>query len=209
MSHQCKPPVPQNKKSMPDPKAASTSLCHLPTDQFEERPEGIEIDTIILHSMHNPERKDRFSAHSCKECLDKYSVSSHYLIDLDGTVWQLVAEDKKAWHAGISIMPEDGRQGVNDFSIGIELIGTEDTDFTEAQYQALILLTKEILCRHPVRYIYGHCDVAPGRKTDPWEFDWPRFQQNLLHICPAAQLHFSPAIAIKSIGGKKYQQYTP
>jgi N-acetyl-anhydromuramyl-L-alanine amidase AmpD len=123
-------------------------------------------------------------------------------------VWQLVAEDKKAWHAGISTMPEDGREGVNDFSIGIELIGTEDTDFTEAQYQALALLTKEILSRHTIRYIYGHCDVAPGRKTDPWNFDWLRYRQDILHACPAAQLRFSPNAAIKGIGEKQHQQYS-
>ncbi len=192
---------------MPHPKIASTHLRHLSTDQFEERPEGIEIDTIILHSMHNPARKDRFSAQSCKECLDKYGVSSHYLIDLDGTVWQLVAEDKKAWHAGTSTMPGDGRKSVNDFSIGIELIGTEDRDFTPSQYRALALLTQEILSRHPVRYIYGHCDVAPDRKTDPWGFDWFRYQQDILRICPAVQLCFSPNVVNKNIDDEKHQQY--
>ena len=152
-------------------------IRHLPTDQFEDRPKGIEIDTLIIHSMHNPEAKNRFSALSCKECLDKHGVSSHYLIDLSGTAWQLIPENKKAWHAGISTMPEDGREGVNAFSIGIELIGSEDTDFTEAQYQALALLTKDILSRHSIQYIYGHYDIAPGRKTDPWGLDWLRYRK--------------------------------
>jgi len=147
--------------------------------------------------MHNPEAKDRFSAQSCKECLDKYGVSAHYLIDLKGTVWQLAREDQKTWHAGISRMPENGRESVNDFSIGIELIGTEETDFTQAQYQTLALLTKDIISRHPVRYIYGHCDIAPGRKTDPWGFDWFRYQQDILRTCPAVQLSFSPSAATK------------
>ena len=170
------------------------TINQLPSDQFEDRPEGMEIDVLIIHSIHNPASKDRFSAHSCKECLDKHGVSSHYLIDLKGNVWQLVAEEKKAWHAGISKMPEDGREGVNDFSIGIELIGTEDTDFTEAQYKALALLTKDILGRHPVRNIYGHCDIAPDRKTDPWGLDWSRYQHNILRLCPAMNLVFSPTV---------------
>ncbi|MCI5150640.1 MAG: hypothetical protein D3916_14860, partial [Candidatus Electrothrix sp. MAN1_4] len=113
-------------------------------------------------------------------------------------------EDKKAWHAGISTMPEDGREVVNDFSIGIELIGTEETDFTEAQYKALALLTKEILSRHPLQYIYGHCDIAPGRKTDPWGFDWSRYQRNILQACPAASLIFSPAVAAKGCNDRKH-----
>ncbi|WP_446012046.1 N-acetylmuramoyl-L-alanine amidase [Candidatus Electrothrix sp.] len=179
------------------------AIRHLPTDQYEKRPQGTEIDTIIIHSMHNPEAKDRFSAHSCKECLDKHGVSSHYLIDLNGKVWQLVAEDKKAWHAGFSRMPNDGRESVNDFSIGIELIGTEDTEFTEAQYKALALLTKDILSRHPVRYIYGHCDIAPGRKTDPWRFDWSRYQRDILHTSPAVSLIFSPTVATEDRHDKK------
>ncbi|MCI5119706.1 MAG: hypothetical protein D3908_00625 [Candidatus Electrothrix sp. AUS4] len=118
---------------------------------------------------------------SCKECLDKHGVSSHYLIDLSGAIWQLVLEEKKAWHAGISQMPGDGRECVNDFSIGIELIGSEDTDFTDAQYQALTLLTKDILTRHPISYVYGHCDIAPNRKTDPWGLDWKRYQRDVQH----------------------------
>lgn len=173
------------------------TINSLPTDQFEERPKDIKIDTLIIHSMHNPEAKDHFSALSCKECLDMYGVSSHYMIDYSGTVWQLVSEEQKAWHAGISKMPEDGREGVNNFSIGIELIGSEDTDFTDAQYNSLALLTKDILSRHPLQYIYGHCDVAPGRKTDPWRFDWSRYQQDTLSICPAAHLCFSLTAAIQ------------
>ncbi|WP_339136412.1 MAG: N-acetylmuramoyl-L-alanine amidase [Candidatus Electrothrix sp. GW3-4] len=173
--------------------SAKIPIRLLPSNQFEDRPAGTVIDTLIIHSMHNPEAKNRFFALSCKECLDKHGVSSHYLIDLNGTVWQLVSEEKKAWHAGISTMPEDGREGVNDFSIGIELISSEDTDFTEAQYQALALLTKEILSRHPLQYIYGHCDVAPGRKTDPWGLDWPRYREDILRFCGNANLRFSPS----------------
>jgi len=182
---------------------AKITIRHLPTDQFEDRPEGTVIDTLIIHSMHNPKATERFSALSCKKCLDKHSVSSHYLIDLSGTIWQLVLEDKKAWHAGISKMPGDGREGVNAFSIGIELIGSEDTNFTEAQYQALALLTKDILSRQPIQYIYGHCDIAPSRKTDPWGLDWSRYREDILGSCTQAGLRFSPTAATASTEDKK------
>ena len=181
------------------------TIHHLPTDQFEERPKDTVIDTLIIHSMHNPEAKNRFFALSCKECLDKHGVSSHYLIDLNGTVWQLVPEDKKAWHAGISKMPEDGREGVNDFSVGIELIGSEDTYFTGAQYQALALLTKDILSRHPIQYIYGHNDIAPGRKTDPWGLDWSRYWQDIQHFYTKKSLCFSPTAVTASTDNKGFQ----
>ena len=170
--------------------SADIIIRPLPSDQCEDRPEGTVIDTLIIHSMYNPEAADRFSALSCKECLDKHGVSSHYLIDLLGTIWQSVPEEKKAWHAGISRMPEDGREGVNAFSIGIELIGSEETEFTDLQYRALTLLTQDILSRHPVQYIYGHSDVAPGRKTDPWGLDWPRYQQDVLCLTGGAHLEF-------------------
>ena len=171
---------------------AKITIRPLPTDQFEDRPEGTKIDTLIIHSMYNPEAKNRFSVRACKECLDKHGVSSHYLIGLSGTIWQSVPEDKKAWHAGISRMPDDGREGVNDFSIGIELIGSEDTDFTATQYQALALLTKDIFIRHPVRYIYGHRDIAPDRKTDPWGLDWQRYRKDVQHGIDT-ELRFSPS----------------
>ena len=175
--------------------SSNFTIRQLPSDQFEERPEGTVIDTLIIHSMYNPEAKNRFSALSCKECLDKHGVSSHYLIDRLGTVWRLLPEENKAWHAGVSRMPEDGREGVNAFSIGIELIGSEDSCFTASQYRALALLTRDILARHPVQYIYGHCDVAPGRKTDPWGLDWSRYQQDVQSLTgsAAADLRFSPA----------------
>ena len=172
--------------------SADLTIRQLPSGQFEDRPEGIIIDTLIIHSMYNPEAKNRFSAPACKECLDKHGVSSHYLIDLCGTIWQSVPEDKKAWHAGISRMPEDGREGVNDFSIGIELIGSEDTDFTDAQYQSLSLLTQDILTRHPIAYIYGHRDIAPDRKSDPWGLDWQRYRKDVQHGIKT-DLRFSPS----------------
>jgi AmpD protein len=135
------------------------------------------IDTIIIHSMHNPNAVNCFSPESCKEILDEFGVSAHYLIDLAGVVWRLVPEEKMAWHAGVSKMPgADLRERVNDFSIGIELIGDEETPFTDAQYQTLAVLLRDIASRHPISNILGHTDIAPDRKTDPWGLDWERVQ---------------------------------
>jgi len=150
------------------------------TSQFyDEREPEARVDTIILHSMYNPEKENGLSVTACKECLDSYQVSAHYFIDREGGVWQAVPEDKRAWHAGKSTMPEDGRESVNGFSIGIELIGTETSGYTEDQYKSLSLLTRDIMSRHEIKFIYGHSDIAPGRKTDPWNFDWQKFKSSL------------------------------
>ena len=149
-------------------------IQQLNTHHFDPRPEGIVIDTIILHSMYHPEvcPSQQLKLDACIQRLDEYSVSAHYIIDVAGGVWQLVAESARAWHAGQSQMPTDGRKKVNDFSIGIELIGNETTEFTQAQYTALIQLVDEIKTRHPISAILEHAEIAPGRKTDPWGFDW-------------------------------------
>lgn len=171
------------------------AIRELPTDQFEERPAGVAIDTLVVHSMHNPEADDKFSAQSCKECLDKFEVSAHYIVDLAGVIWRTVQEDKKAWHAGPSRMPDpaDGREKVNDFSIGIELVGTEDTDFTEAQYRSLCSLIKDISSRHAIKNVVGHSDIAPERKTDPWGLDWQRVRAESDRLCGEGQLKFCKA----------------
>lgn len=146
---------------------------------FDDRPSGIDIDTIVLHSMHHPTSDDRFSLSECRNCLDEVTLSAHYLIGLDGTIWNLVPEEKRAWHAGESKMPTDHREGVNAFSIGVELVGSKDSPFTEEQYEALQFLTQSILERHPIRHFVGHSDIAPDRKDDPWDFDWDKFKNSL------------------------------
>ena len=170
----------------------SIKIQSLPTDQFEDRDNAHEIDTIIIHSMYNPEVEDKYSAESCKAILEHFGVSAHYLIDTEGTIFCLVAEDKKAWHAGVSCMPDpdDGREGVNAFSIGIELIGTEEDDFPGCQYDALVALTEDIMARRPIKNIYGHSDIAPGRKTDPWMFDWPRYRRAVTAFAPDRKIKF-------------------
>jgi len=100
-------------------------------------------------------------------------VSAHFFIRRDGMVIQFVSCLQRAWHAGISCW--QGRERCNDFSLGIELEGDDQTAFTPPQYQALSNLLA-VLCRHfPVDSVAGHLDIAPGRKTDPGPyFDWSR-----------------------------------
>jgi AmpD protein len=100
-------------------------------------------------------------------------VSSHFFIRRNGELIQFVSCDKRAWHAGVSTW--QGRERCNDFSIGIELEGTDDTPFEEPQYLALADLLNAIRHRYPIASMAGHSDIAPGRKTDPGPyFDWIR-----------------------------------
>jgi len=108
-------------------------------------------------------------------------VSAHLLIDRLGQITQFVPFDKRAWHAGRSCY--DGRENCNDFSIGIELEGTDETPYTDAQYRVLAQVTRALMTAYPAitpQRICGHSDIAPGRKTDPGPaFDWTCFRQLL------------------------------
>ena len=108
-------------------------------------------------------------------------VSSHLLIKRDGSITQFVPFNKKAWHAGVSIFR--GREDCNEFSIGIELEGTDESKYEKEQYESLISVTKELMSFFPdikKDTIVGHSDIAPDRKTDPGKsFDWNYFRSNL------------------------------
>lgn len=108
-------------------------------------------------------------------------VSAHCLIRRDGNIIQYVSFNNKAWHAGISCFKN--REKCNDYSIGIELEGTDDIPYEEAQYQQLSRLTASLQKHYPLitnENIVGHCDIAPTRKTDPGKvFNWPHFRELL------------------------------
>lgn len=113
------------------------------------------------------------AAHPYYASLSDLRVSAHFLIRRDGELIQFVACDQRAWHAGASSW--QGRLGCNDFSIGVELEGSDDTPFTAAQYSRLEALIRQLRTRYPLTHIVGHADIAPGRKTDPGPyFDWRR-----------------------------------
>ena len=128
------------------------------------------MDTIVLHATVLDTLEEVI-----KRFQDKgYRISAHYTIDRDGTTVQHVAEAKRAWHAGPSKMPE-GREVVNDFSIGIELVNRNNgwDPYPDAQLDALNVLIKGIRNRHPIRHIVTHSEIAqpPGRKNDPLGFE--------------------------------------
>ena len=100
-----------------------------------------------------------------------YGVAPHYLIDRGGSVYRLVEDKNVAYHAGESRTP-DGRSGVNNFSIGIELMNTQKGNFTASQYVSINRLIGHLKEKYKIKYVLGHNQVAPGRKDDPWNFDW-------------------------------------
>jgi AmpD protein len=108
-------------------------------------------------------------------------LSSHFFIRRSGELWQFVPVHHRAWHAGQSQF--QGRSQCNDFSIGVELEGTDDLPYTDPQYHALVQLTQSLMAHYPritSDRIAGHSDIAPGRKTDPGPyFDWKRLKSAL------------------------------
>jgi hypothetical protein len=123
-----------------------------------------------------------------KAIFEAYKVSAHYIIDRDGRIIRLVADNNRAWHAGPSKMPNDGREGVNSFSIGIELMSSHPSEdksvvthadaYTDAQYTALNKLIAQLCADHRIRFVVGHDEIAPGRKTDPGPlFQWERVRR--------------------------------
>lgn len=131
-----------------------------------------DIDTIIIHSSYNAVGKD---THDLDDIIYKeyqpYGVSPHYIISREGEIYRLVADNNVAYHAGKSQVP-DGRGSVNDFSIGIEIVNTKSEKPTEKQYTALKSLIKSLKNEYEIKYVLGHSEIAPGRKDDPWNFDW-------------------------------------
>ncbi|GIW65557.1 MAG: hypothetical protein KatS3mg094_076 [Candidatus Parcubacteria bacterium] len=131
------------------------------------------IDTIIIHSSYNSLDKDHYNVNKIINIYKNYEVLAHYLIDRQGNIYKLLSEDKIAYHAGKSKLP-DNRTNVNLYSIGIELIYHKNESPNELQYQALNELINDIKSRYQIKYILGHKDIATDRKDDPWNFDWSK-----------------------------------
>jgi len=165
-----------------------------PSPHYNERPAEALIDLLVIHNISLPPEQfggdyiHQFfqgnldcSIHPYFDTIKELQVSSHYLIDRTGKIFQFVDCRKRAWHAGVSSW--QGRENCNDFSIGIELEGSDAIPYTKEQYQSLVILTKQLQHEFPAitnQNIVGHCDIAPGRKTDPGEaFDWEYFHSLL------------------------------
>lgn len=140
---------------------------------------GRTIDTVVIHSTYNATGGDPFSVSKIIDIYKSYGVSPHYLVARDGAVYRMVEEKNIAYHAGDSEMP-DGRTNVNAFSIGIEVIGKDNGSPSDAQYASLKKLLADIKSRNSIKHIVGHSDIAPGRKTDPWGFDWKKIGGKIL-----------------------------
>lgn len=135
------------------------------------------INSIIIHSTHYV-NIDTFSVAGVLAQFNKYNVTSHYLIDREGKIRLLVSEKNIAWHAGKGTLP-DGSSNINSKSIGIEIINSPENPPNDKQYEAIAYLVKDIKTRYNIKYILGHDQIAPGRKTDPWLFDWNKFNSLL------------------------------
>lgn len=166
----------------------------VPSPNYDERPTGTGIDTLVIHAISMPPGEFGgfdveglfcngldFACHPYYQPIAGLTVSSHLFIRRDGELIQFVPLQARAWHAGASAF--DGRSRVNDFSIGIELEGSDYTPFEEAQYRALAEVTRALQAAYPAitpERIVGHCDIAPERKTDPGRyFNWSRYRAEL------------------------------
>lgn len=158
------------------------------------RPAGLVPELVVIHGISLPPGRyggpwiDRLFTNSLPpgehpyfETIQHLRVSSHVLIDRDGRLTQYVPFDERAWHAGPSYWR--GRENCNDFSIGVELEGTDEEPYDDRQYAALVELLEALQRAYPslrAGWIAGHSDIAPGRKTDPGPaFDWARLERGL------------------------------
>ena len=160
-----------------------TSATQSPSINCNDRPND-EISLIVIHSISLPPGEFSnhyieqfftnqldFNAHPYFKTIQDLQVSAHLLIKRDGSIIQFVPFDKRAWHAGKSNF--NGQDNCNDFSIGIELEGTDNLNYEAVQYQSLKTTLKQLKNYYSVQNIVGHSDIAPGRKTDPGDaFNW-------------------------------------
>lgn len=171
-----------------------TGIAHCPSNHFDARPKGGDIDLLVIHNISLPPGEfggghiqafftDKLDAsiHSYFSSIQALKVASHLLIERGGEVTQFVSFEDRAWHAGRSEF--HGRANCNDYSIGIELEGTDDLPYTDHQYEKLTKITQLLMGVYKKitkDHIAGHCDIAPDRKTDPGPaFDWTRYLSQL------------------------------
>ena len=164
---------------------------------YDERPDAADVSLLVIHNISlppgefgTPGIEQLFTGtinpddHPVYPEIAHLKVSAHCVIRRNGDVEQYVPFNCRAWHAGVSSF--QGRQKCNDFAIGIEMEGTDVLPYTDAQYNSLIKVSKEILDQYPLitlGRVVGHNDIAPGRKTDPGvAFNWPAYRQALAAI---------------------------
>ena len=155
----------------------------------DARPTGVDIDLLVIHNISLPPRNfggpgiaQLFTntldpnEHPYYASIATLRVSAHLLIRRSGQAIQFVRCNERAWHAGVSSWY--GREKCNDFSVGIELEGSDQIPFTFAQYAKLVAVAHLLRSAYAIAHATGHSDIAPGRKTDPGPFfDWPMFRR--------------------------------
>lgn len=166
----------------------------VPSPNYNERPGDAGVDLVVIHNISLPPNQYGgphiealftnqldATAHPYFAEIADLEVSAHFLIKRDGNLIQFVSVDDRAWHAGRSVWCE--RENCNDFSVGIELEGTDVDPYTDQQYEKLKMLVEALWRYYPSLSpdaIVGHCDIAPERKTDPGPaFDWRRLSELL------------------------------
>lgn len=171
-----------------DPLGVVANALQVPSPNCDARPAGAVPTLVIVHGISLPPGRFggdaviRLFTNTLDPAADPYfatvaalRVSAHFLVRREGALLQFVPCGKRAWHAGTSAWR--GRERCNDYSIGIELEGTDDRAYTAAQYRRLARLLKALARRYPIEAAVGHSNVAPGRKTDPGPaFDWNRLR---------------------------------
>ena len=168
----------------------------------DARPSGVEADLIVVHGISLPPGEfggpwiDRLFTNTLPAEMHPYfaevcslRVSSHLVVQRDGAVTQYVKFTDRAWHAGMSIY--QGREACNDFSVGVELEGTDTLEYEAVQYGALAEVVAALCAAYPrlsPQRMVGHSDISPGRKTDPGPaFDWPRARRLIVAAASGGQ----------------------
>lgn len=165
-------------------------VSRVPSPNCDARPAHAAVELVVVHSISLPAGRfgtgdvERLFTNRLDTTQPGYGdlaglrVSAHLFIERDGGIIQFVPFAARAWHAGVSCWR--GRERVNDFSVGIELEGTDQGPFEDAQYRALIAATHALAAAYPAvdsARLCGHSEIAPGRKTDPGPFfDWARYR---------------------------------
>ena len=171
----------------------------VPSPNCDDRPAGEVVGLVVVHAISLP--PDHFGGpgveqlftntlnpgdHPYYATIAHLRVSAHFFIRRDGEVIRFVDPARRAWHAGLSCWR--GREGCNDFSIGIELEGCDTLPFEAVQYERLAVLVRVLTRDYPIDAVVGHSDIAPGRKTDPGPcFEWARLR-GLLADCAGLQV---------------------
>lgn len=169
-----------------DAHGLATPCRYIASPNSDDRPPGTVIEMIVIHNISLPPQQyggpgviELFTnqlqpaQHPYYAQIAQLKVSAHFFIRRDGELIQFVPCAQRAWHAGVSQW--QGRERCNDFSVGIELEGSDLDAFTDRQYRRLQALVAALHARYPIRHVVGHDDIAPGRKTDPGPFfDWQR-----------------------------------